>query len=176
MQAADRDVAAAIAARYPRLSLSASLSAAASAPAQLLQGWAASLVAGVVAPLFDGGQRKADVQRARAQLTERVQSYAETVLTALAEVEDALASEAKQRDLLTSLDRQLALASDVLVQVEGAYAAGMSDYLKVIDAIESVQSLQRQRLQAQSDLVQTRIALCRALAGSWALTRPADAG
>jgi outer membrane protein TolC len=41
--------------------------------------------------------------------------------------------------------------------------------------MRSLQSLQRQRLQLQSDLLQTRIALCRALAGSWTLERPEDA-
>jgi outer membrane protein TolC len=48
----------------------------------------------------------------------------------------------------------------------------MRDYLEVLSAMESVQSLERQRLQQQLDLVRTRISLFRALAGSWALSPP----
>ena len=166
VQAADRSVAAAIAARYPRLSLGLDLSTGLGAAGGLLDSWAGSLVANLVAPLFDGGQRRADADRARAQLRERVQGYAGTVLSALAEVE------AQGRASLASVERQLALASQVLAHVQDAYAAGASDYLKVLDATRSVQALERQRLEAQSALLQNRIALCRALAGTWTLARP----
>ena len=43
---------------------------------------------------------------------------------------------------------------------------------KVLDATRSVQDRERQRLEAQSALLQNRVALCRALAGSWTLARP----
>jgi NodT family efflux transporter outer membrane factor (OMF) lipoprotein len=175
VQAANRNVAAAITAQYPRLSLSASLSQALTISTQTLVGWAASLVGNLVAPLFDGGKLAADAERARARLSEVVQGYAQTVLAALAEVEDALTSEQAGQVALESLDRQLALATEILARVQEAYTAGLSDYLKVLDAMRSLQSLQRQRLQLQSDLLQTRIALCRALAGSWTLERPEDA-
>jgi NodT family efflux transporter outer membrane factor (OMF) lipoprotein len=175
VQAADRNVAAAITAQYPRLSLSAGLSETLTISTQTLVGWAVSLVGNLVAPLFDGGKLAADAERARARLSEVVQGYAQTVLAALAEVEDALTSEQAGQVALESLDRQLALATEVLARVQEAYAAGLSDYLKVLDAMRSLRSLQRQRLQLQSDLLQTRIALCRALAGSWTLERPEDA-
>jgi multidrug efflux system outer membrane protein len=175
VQAADRNVAAAITAQYPRLSLSASLSEALTISTQTLVGWAVSLVGNLVAPLFDGGKLEAAAEQARARLSEAVQGYAQTMLAALAEIEDALTGEQAGQAALESLDRQLAFATEVLARVEEAYTAGLSDYLKVLDAMRSLQSLQRQRLQLQNALLQTRIALCRALAGSWTLERPEDA-
>jgi multidrug efflux system outer membrane protein len=172
VQAADKNVAAAIAARYPRINLTAGLSSSAASPQGLLTSWATSLVSGLVAPLFDGGEGKADVKRSRAALAERVQGYAQTVLAALQEIEDPLVSEQKQREQLASLERQLELAREALARIEEAYAAGMRDYFEVLSATVSVQSLERQRLQMQLELIETRVALCRALSGSWTLERP----
>jgi NodT family efflux transporter outer membrane factor (OMF) lipoprotein len=172
VQAADKGMAAAIAARYPRLNLTAGVSSAASSPQAMLVNWASSLVAGLVAPLLDAGEGQAEVARSRAALAERVQGYAETVLTALQDIEDPLVSEQKQREQLTSLQRQLELATEALARIQEGYAAGMRDYFEVLSATESVQSLERQQLQMQLQLIQTRIALCRALSGSWTLARP----
>jgi NodT family efflux transporter outer membrane factor (OMF) lipoprotein len=172
VQSADKNVAASIAAQYPRINLSAAISTAVERPDQALQSWAASLIGGLVAPLFDGGQAKADVARARAALSERVHGYAQSVLEALQEIEDALISEQQQRARFTSLQRQLQLARDAHAKIEAAYGAGLSSYLDVLNANESVQSLERQQLQAQLGLIETRIGLCRALSGSWSMTRP----
>ena len=136
------------------------------------QTWALSLVGNLVAPIFDGGERAADVDIAKADLRIAVHSYSTAVLAALGEVENALVSEARQRDVLTSLDKQLELARQVLKRVEEAYAAGMTDYLRVIEAQETLQGLERQILAGRLALIDTRIALCRALAGGWELTRP----
>ena len=175
VQAADQNVGAAITAQYPRLSLSAGLSTSLTISTQTIVGWAVNLAANLVAPLFDGGQLEADVDRARARLNEAVQGYSQTVLAALADVENALTSEANARAAIESVDRQLELAHQLLTQVERSYAAGISDYLKVLDALRSLQSLQSRQLQIQAELLQNRIALCRALAGSWTLERPETA-
>ncbi|MBN1772192.1 MAG: efflux transporter outer membrane subunit [Deltaproteobacteria bacterium] len=172
VQAADRNVGAAIAAQYPRLSLSAGLSTSLTISTQTLVGWAVNLAANLVAPLFDGGKLEADIDQARARLHAAVQGYAETVLAALADVENALTSEANARAALESVDRQLELARELLTQVEQSYAAGLTDYLRVLDALRSLQSLGSRRLQIQAELLQNRITLCRALAGSWTLERP----
>lgn len=174
VQSADQSVAAAIAARYPRLNLTAGLSTAVQHPELALQSWAASLIGGLVAPLFDGGEAKADAERARAALSEQVHGYAQSVLSALQEVEDSLTSEQQQRVRGESLERQLLLARDAQAKIEQAYGAGLSSYLDVLNATESVQSLERQQLQARLGLVETRIALCRALSGSWSLSRPSS--
>jgi NodT family efflux transporter outer membrane factor (OMF) lipoprotein len=169
IESADQAVAQAIAARYPRLTLSAKTSI--EAP---FTGWLASLAAGLAGPIYDGGALKAQQDRARASLAEAVLSYQSTVLGAAQDVEDALVAEARGQDQLTSLDKQIQLAQQAADNEQQRYTAGLSDYLAVLTAQQSLQGLQRQRLTQQGALLQNRIALYRALAGSWGLSEPSQ--
>ena len=56
------------------------------------------------------------------------------------------------------------------------YLYGAVDYLRVLDVLLTDQNLERTRLTAERELIDNRIALCRALAGGWTLERPAVAG
>jgi len=169
---ADRRVAAALADRYPRLSLSARANTSGEQVTDLLQNWLATLAANLAGPIFDAGLREAEVERTRAVVSERLHAYGQTVLDALGEVEDALAQEQRQRERIESLDRQLELAGQVTERVRDRYLNGAVDYLRVLDAFLTEQQLQRTRLTAERELVQQRIALCRALGGGWELTHP----
>lgn len=172
IQAADHRVAAAIADKFPRLSFSLKLSSGID-PLSLFSSWLGSLAAGLAQPIVDGGRRDAAVDAARAQLSERIHVYEGEVLAALGEVEDALVRELHQRDFIRSLDEQAALARGVHQRAVEAYAAGAADYLRVLDAEESLQGLERRRLAAEHELVELRIALYRALAGGFDLEKPA---
>lgn len=164
--AADRRFAAAVANRLPSLTLSAQLLTSGRA-VDLFTSWIGSLAAGVLAPLWDGNQRKAEAQRFEAQRRELRQSYTQLVLEALREVEDALIREVKQRELLKSLATQLALAKHVIERVRDSYIQGVADYLRVLDAYSTYQQLERNELTARRELVEIRIGLCRALSGGW---------
>jgi NodT family efflux transporter outer membrane factor (OMF) lipoprotein len=168
VEAADFAVAEAVAARYPRLSISAQASI--DAP---FTGWLTSLVAGLAAPLYDGGARRAEVDRSRAALVEAILGYQQLVLDAATEVEDALVREARQGENVASIDRQLALSAKVLAAARQRYTAGVVDFLRVLEAEQTHQSLERQRLTAEQARIENRIALYRALAGEWGLTAPA---
>ena len=75
VQAADRRVAAAVADRFPRLSLSVRAETSAERIHDLFDNWLAGLAANVVAPLFDGGLRRAEIERTRAAVSEQLDSY-----------------------------------------------------------------------------------------------------
>ncbi len=165
LQAADARAAAAVAARYPRLDLSA----ATSSRDGRLEHWLSNLVAQIAAPLFDGGRRRADAERAQAALTEAVNNYAQAVLDALREVEDALNREAGQTYYLASLATQEREAEAVVERERLRYLQGDSDYLSVIDALRSRQQLQRQLITGRRELLSRRITLVRSLAGGWSL-------
>ncbi|TFG49549.1 MAG: TolC family protein, partial [Gemmatimonadales bacterium] len=60
-------------------------------------------------------------------------------------------------------------------RIKDGYLNGATAYLDILQALVSQQSLERSQLQAQRELLQDRIALCRALAGGWELTRPKPA-
>ena len=172
VQAQDRRLAAAVADRYPRIGLSAEWGTRTSKAKDLFDDWFASLAGNLTGPLFDAGARKAEVNRNRARLQELLHQYGLTVLTALQEVEDALSAEAHQMDLLNNLHQQLETSSQVVERTRSSYVNGQLDYLRVLDAISSKQSLLRQRLTAERELVEFRIQLHRALAGPIPLERP----
>lgn len=171
---ADSDLAAAIADRFPRLSLAAGVNTSGEHTRDLFDNWLATLAANLVAPIIDGGLRKAEVDRTRAAASEALHTYGQTILDALGEVEDALVQEQRQRDYIASIDKQLTLAGQVIERVRDRYIQGTVDYQRVLDALLSHQELQRSLLTAKRDLVQYRIDLCRALGSGWTLDRPEE--
>lgn len=167
VRAEDRRVAAAIANRFPRIDLSASISDTAVSAGDLFSDWVSRLAAQLTIPLIDGGQRRAEVDRSRAALAVAVNQYEQTVLEALSEVEDALSAERRQHAKLASLEKQLTLSRQALSQLRTRYTQGATDYLNVLDALVSQQELERQVLAARRQLLANRITLYRTLAGGW---------
>ncbi|MGA1193738.1 MAG: TolC family protein, partial [Kiritimatiellia bacterium] len=141
----------------------------------LFSNWITTLAANLVAPVIDGGAKRAEVERARAALSEAINTYGQTVLTALGEVENALVREQRQRELLDSLHRQLELATQVTDQTRERYLRGIGDFLRVLTAELSQQNLERNVLAAERELREFRVALCRALSGGFDLERPSPA-
>jgi outer membrane protein TolC len=174
LQEADREVAAAVADQFPRISLSAGAETTALEARNLFDNWLADVAANLTAPLLDGGRRRAEVDRTRAVAAERLHDYGRAALAALREVEDALVQETHQARYLASLDQQLDLSAKALAQTRGQYVNGTLDYLRVLAALQSHQDLQRRRLQAAREWVGFRIDLYRALGGGWEMARPAD--
>jgi NodT family efflux transporter outer membrane factor (OMF) lipoprotein len=169
---ADSNVAAAIANRFPRLSLTARVDTSGGHVRDLFDNWLANLAANLVAPIMDGGLRKAEVDRTRAVASEALHNYGQVILDALGEVEDALVREQRQRDFMASLHKQLTLAGQVVLRVRDRYVQGTMDYQRVLDALLSQQKLQISLLTANLDLVKDRIDLCRSLGGGWTLASP----
>ncbi|MEJ2406788.1 MAG: TolC family protein [Candidatus Thiodiazotropha sp.] len=169
LQASDARAAAAVANRYPRLDLSAALITP-GATGGVFDGWLGNLVAQLTAPLFDGGERRAEVARTEAVVRESLNDYAQILLEALGEVEDALVAEAGQRRYLAAIDAQLEALKTVATQEGKRYFQGDADYLSVLDAMRSRQSLERQQVSARRELISDRIALVTALAGGWSMT------
>ena len=173
LREADQRVAAAVADRFPRISLSVGAETTAEEARNLFDNWLANLAANLSAPLFDGGRREAEVDRTRAVASERLHAYGQTILESLKEVEDALVQEQQQERYLASLDQQLDLAVKTTARTRQQYVNGGLDYLRVLTALQSEQRLQRSRLQAQRELILFRIGLYRALGGAWEMQRPA---
>lgn len=170
--AADRRVSRAVADRFPRISLTAGVDADAQAVRDLFDNYLATMAANLVAPLIDGGARAAEVKRTEAVLSERINRYGQTILEAFGEVQDALVQEARQREYLQSLEKQLELSSAALRRIRQGYLQGTNDYLRVLDGISTEQELQRTYLSARRELIQQRIVLCRALGGGWEMKSP----
>ncbi|MBN1804955.1 MAG: TolC family protein [Sedimentisphaerales bacterium] len=172
IQAADQRLAAAIADQYPSINLVTTVETSASSVNNLFDDWLANLIANAVQPLFDGNLRKLEVERQNAIVSERIRTWGQTILDALEEIESALTRERQQKLYLESLKLQLDLANETYERNRERYIKGQTDYIRVLESIQSLQSLQRNVLTAQRTLIGYRIDLYRSIAGSFDLPQP----
>jgi outer membrane protein TolC len=136
LRAADAEVAAAAAARFPRLTLSSALGLLALSVGGLFDSDAISASAGgeLAGPLLDFGRVAADIDRAEATTYEAFANYRDAVFTALGDAEASYA-------LVVAADRELAAATDEASAADRAarlsearFRAGLSNFLLVLDA------------------------------------------
>jgi NodT family efflux transporter outer membrane factor (OMF) lipoprotein len=165
--AADHRLAVAVADRYPSLSFSASVGGQAESFSNLLDQWFLNLAGSLLAPLFDGGLRAAEVERNRALVEERFTAWQAAVLGACSEVEDALATEHGLLRTEEILATQLELAKLSLQRSRSLYANGLSDYLSVLTSLQALQELERRQISTRQQALTNRIRLHLALGGSW---------
>lgn len=137
----------------PRLSLSAALgslidgvSAANLASSTF---WLAGLNASV--PVLDGGRRRNVVDLRDAEARQALLAYRRTVLTAVSEVESALAAGQRNAERQTFLASAASQASSAAAQIQRAWQAGETPFLDVLQA-------QRVQLAAQNALSQIKTA------------------
>ena len=107
------------------------------------------LLANVTAPIWEGGRLREEVTRAEAQSAEALAQFANTALTAYAEVETALAAEA----VLLERERQLAASVE---HAQGAARLAYERYLTGIDNYITVLESQRSAAQAEGELIAAR--------------------
>lgn len=165
IQAADQRVASAIADRFPKLSLAAGIDTSTPNLQSLFNNWMATIAGNLVMPLVDGGRRIAEVERNQAISAEALNNYATALLNAVQEVENALIQEHQQYQFAMNLDKQVQLSQQASAQIRSRYVYGAMDFLRVLSALLSQQTLERSRLLAQQQLIDYRINLYRALAG-----------
>jgi NodT family efflux transporter outer membrane factor (OMF) lipoprotein len=169
---ADRNLAEAIADQYPTIGISLSAGSSAEHIRDLFDNWFANIAANLVAPLFDGGERKAEVLRQKALVSQALHTYHQAILDAITDVEDALVSEAHQAMYIDSLAKQLDLNQQAVSRIRDQYTKGGQDYLDVLDSLLDLQSTERELLSASQQMIQDRITLYRALSGSWQMDQP----
>lgn len=168
IEAADAEVAAAIAARFPVLNLAAGYGTTRQDFATgLIKGEFWNYLANLTAPVFDAGRRRAEVERNRALLRERVAAYQLAALTAFREVEDALAT-GRETELRIAALEETARATEATLRLAlDRYLLGVTDYLPVLTAQRADFELQSRLLSARRELISARISLARALGGDW---------
>jgi NodT family efflux transporter outer membrane factor (OMF) lipoprotein len=126
------------------------------------------LIPAIHLPLFDGDRRRANLQGRVAEQDSAVASYNQTVLQAVQDVADQLSS-------AQSIVRQQADQAQAQSSAEAAYAlslqryrAGLGTYLMVLSTESSVLNQRLQGVDLQARLLDTQVALAKALGGSLA--------
>ncbi len=165
--AADHEVASAIADRLPRITFSLSYDFRAEDFAGPFNQEIQNVIGSFVAPIFEGGRRRAEVTRRRAIVEERLNRYTQVYLNALLEVENALTQEMRQGELLQALQKQTGHAKRSLQEARARYLNGLNDYLPVLTALQTVQRLERRLVSERRRQLTFRANLYRALGGRW---------
>lgn len=169
LQAADHDVAAAVANRFPSFSLTGSYGGSSNELDTLLNSsnilWNALL--SISQSIFDGGRKKQEAERTQYVVEERLAGWHSTVLKAFQDVADALAAENDAKQSLELQNNLMTASRDTLRVSEDQYQQGLVDYLTVLTAQAAYNEAQRNLVTARRNQVAARISLARALGGKW---------
>jgi NodT family efflux transporter outer membrane factor (OMF) lipoprotein len=175
--AAQFDVRAAQRRRLPTLDLSLSFSHQSDDLDDLLDidQWVGTVLAGLFAPLYQGGRLTAELAQAEAAAAERAATYAEAALAALADVERALTDRRYTAEQLARRETSLTAAerSDELAELR--YSAGTISLLTLLETRRSLDSARQDRVRAEQAAMNAWIDLQRALGGPWFQADPAPA-
>lgn len=182
MAAANARIGVARAAFFPRLTLTGAAGYESGELGDLFRWSSRTILLGPVAgtllslPVFDGGRRRAGVDRAWAVWEEEVATYRQTVLNAFREVEDGLAGLRILGEQTRAQDTAVAAAERAVALSRVQYREGAVSYLDVIEADRSALAQQRARVRLDGERARTVVALIRALGGGWDAPRAAAAG
>ncbi|GAP34669.1 efflux transporter outer membrane subunit [Piscinibacter sakaiensis] len=118
-------------------------------------------------PVFDGGRLRANLAGRRAEVDAAVEAYNATLLRALREVADEVAS-------LQGIERQQEAQARALAAAESAFAlatqryeAGLGNFLIVLTAESNVLAQRRALVELKARHLGAEAALSRALGGGW---------
>ncbi len=169
MAAANAQVGVAKAAFYPVISLfgtggasSRSITDLISAPSAI---WA--LGGQAVQPLFNGGRNRANLAGARANYDQTVANYKQDVLVAFQQVEDALSNLNTLNSAAQSQEKAVTDAQRALTIANNRYVGGITTYLDVVTAEETLLSNQRLMTQIRGQQMVNSVYLAKALGGGW---------
>ena len=110
---------------------------------------------------------KANIQAAESRERQSAANYEKTVLTALKDVEDALAGYTKEKERQTALAQAVDANSKALELANIRYERGLSNFLDVLDAQRSLYSSEDALTQNRANISENLVALYKALGGGW---------
>ena len=177
---ADRQIAAAFnatdqaqAARLPRFSLTSSVSGTSDSLSDILDptNTAWQLGANLMAPVFDGGRRKIDVEIATIEQKQAIANYVKKALTAFSEVESNLDQGRILADRETALSEALRHSAKAYNIAELRYNEGESDLLDTMQIQQQVISAESNLLSVKRSQLEQRINLYLSLGGNWQINR-----
>lgn len=158
-----------LAARFPSLNLSASFGWQAYTLSALsgngLAAWA--LGGTLAATLFDGGRLRSQVEIQNAVQEQALISYESNILTALEEVENALAAHAAAHEQIAARNAAATAAQNAAQLARQQYDAGLADFQKVLDTQRTQLTAEDNLATAQSAVLTSLIQLYKALGGGW---------
>lgn len=165
---ASADIGVATANLYPQITLSASGGTQESRMRDLFSRFNVwSLAAGVVQPVFHGGELQARKRAAEAAYEQALGAYRQTVLQGLQNVADTLRALDADAGTLQARAENARQTRDTLAIVSGQYRLGGVSQLTVIDAERQSRQAALDLSQATASRLADTAALLQALGGGW---------
>lgn len=166
---ANANIGAARAARFPRISLTASAGAVSNSLSGLFDDgrFAWSFGGSLLAPIFDAGRTAAGVDAAVARRDIAIAQYDKAIQSAFKEVADALVA---RQTYAEQAEAQLAQAQAEAARLSLStlrYDTGVASQLDLLDAQRALFTAQQAHIQAQLARQQAHISVYKALGGGW---------
>jgi outer membrane protein, multidrug efflux system len=170
LAAAHADVAAARAAMFPSITLTASVGTGSDRVQRIFDNPLYTVAAGLIAPIFDAGALAAGRDLAKAQEEELLAAYRQSIIAAFGDVDRALNASAGANAQTLAQDDALREARHTLELAQSRYRAGAETALTVLDAQRTLYAAEDERVQLHLARLQAAVSTYRALGGGWSAT------
>jgi multidrug efflux system outer membrane protein len=169
LHAANARIGAAIAARFPTISLTAAGGAITDDVGSLFkEGTGFWNIAGnLLLPIINSGRNRKQVAAERARTEAAVGAYERTVLTAFREVEDGLVGVQRLREEAAAAGRAAEAARRAVTLAGMRYEGGVDNYLNLLDAQRTQLDAELQESELQRQQRVAIVQLYKALGGGW---------
>jgi len=118
-------------------------------------------------PIFKGGQLRASLRKAKARYDELEATYRNKVLSAFVDVEDSLTDLHMRADAAESQAKAVAAAREYLRLTQIQYETGVTDYLHVVNAEQTLLTNELSEAQILNQRMVSTVLLIKALGGGW---------
>jgi multidrug efflux system outer membrane protein len=161
------NLAAARAAYFPTIKLTAGAGITSGSLADLLKGGPGTweFAPQITFPIFDGGKRNANYKTAQVERDTYVADYEKAIQTAFQEVSDALNGRVRLLEEEEAQKAAVKTLSDTYRLTDARYKAGIDNYLSVLDAQRSLYSGQQSLINTRLSRLSNLVTLYKVLAG-----------
>jgi len=118
-------------------------------------------------PVFEGGRIRANIELQTAAQQELLAAYEAVVLQAFEDVEDALVAFSHEQATRAQLEEAVRANQRAAELARNLYAQGLTDFLTVLIAEQSVFTSQDTLAQTERDVALELVALYKAVGGGW---------
>lgn len=169
LHAATARIGVVVADQYPKFSLTGSFGTQGDRVASLgtLANRSWSIGPAVSLPVFTGGRIEGNIEQARAVAEQATYAYRQSVLTALQDVESALANYSREQQRAAALADSAAANHQAVELSLQLYNAGRTDFLNVLSAQRQQYATEAQLTQSRTTVATNLVALYKALGGGW---------
>ena len=122
--------------------------------------------------IFDAGRIRQNIEVRNAIQEQALLTYESSVLTALADVENALVAYADEQLRQHSLEQAAQAAQRAVLMAEDQYTSGLTDFQNVLNGQRALLSLQNQLALSKRGVTSNLIGLYKALGGGWMPVAP----